>query len=154
MTKICEQMRDTCLGFRVRVLARAVTEIYDRALASHDLTTSQGNMLGAVACAGPVSSGALGLVTRMEKSTASRVLEGLKKRGLVRVAPSDDRRLRLYEATKAGLQLLETLQRDWEAAQEETRALLGPRGESMLHALADPLLEEGIRRARQKDTKR
>ena len=72
-----------CLAVRVRLIGRAVTAIFDRAIDSHGLTIAQLNVLAALGVAGPCAPATLGDVLQLERSTVSRNLNLLLKHFLL-----------------------------------------------------------------------
>lgn len=115
-----------CLGFRVRLLNRAVTAVYDEALRPHGLRVGQVGLLVAVARMGTAKPGDLCRFLRMEKSTLSRDVELMRRNGWLEVGDAADRRARPLAVTAAGAALLEAALPAWEQAQDRVRALLGP----------------------------
>ena len=77
-----------CLAVRVRLLSRTITGIYDEALRPLGLTVGQMNILVVVAKRGPVSPGEVARRLNMEKSTVSRNIDRMAKRGWLTVSES------------------------------------------------------------------
>ena len=119
-----------CLGMRVRLLNRVISGIYDEALRGHGLKVSQMSLLVAVAKRGPLPAAALGRALRLEKSTLSRNLRRMEKRGWLVTEPA----LRI---TPKGRRLLERAGPDWRRAQGEVTKRLGRKGAAELAALAE-----------------
>ena len=82
VSAIDELARD-CLALRVRLIGRAVTAVYDRAVEAHGLSIAQVNLLAALGKAGPCPPTKLGDVLQLERSTVSRNLNLLLKHGWV-----------------------------------------------------------------------
>ena len=86
----------------------------------YDISVSQCYALEAVILKGPLSLNELAAELYLEKSTASRVVDGLEKKGYVerREDPEDRRALRLV-ATDAGRDLYSTIETDLLAGESQ-----------------------------------
>jgi DNA-binding MarR family transcriptional regulator len=82
----------------------------------------------------------------MDRTTLTRNLQVLEKRGLIAINPGEDRREREVTLTASGMEVLVQAIPLWEAAQERVRQGLGE--EKMQNLLAD--LSEMISLARKK----
>jgi len=80
---------NNCLAMRVRIVARSVSAIYEQAMANHDVTIAQVNMLTALGELGPCAPGKIGEVLQLERSTVSRNLDLLIQKGLVEASAVD-----------------------------------------------------------------
>jgi DNA-binding MarR family transcriptional regulator len=129
-------LRTDCLASKARMTARAITAIYDRALAHHGLTAGQLNLLAAIAGHGPCAPSALGDALVMERSTVSRNLAVLLGHGWIEAAESDGKGVRTVVITAAGTARLTEAMPGWSRAQAEARRLLGPDGVAAMHAVS------------------
>lgn len=136
---IDEMVRD-CLAVRIRLIGRAVTSIYDRAVEGHGVSIAQVNLLAAVGKVGPCSPTKLGEVLQLERSTVSRNLDRLFENGWVRAVSSDAKGIREVTLTQAGREKLDSLMVDWRAAQEKAARLLGDAGVRAVREVADGLM--------------
>src|SRR5260370_21509973 len=100
---------NNCLAMRVRMVARSVSAIYEQAMASHDVTIAQVNMLTALGEVGPCAPGKIGEVLQLERSTVSRNLDLLIQKGLVDAVSSDAKGIREVALTPAGNGKIEAL---------------------------------------------
>jgi len=123
-----------CLCFKVRRAARAISQHYEGAMASHDLSAPQFSLLSVLAHAGLRSVTELSELTTTDRTTLNRNLGLLEKRGLVESAPGVDKRTRRFVLTKEGRELQHAAKADWVRAQtgledalggEQARELLG-----------------------------
>lgn len=130
-------MASCCLGFRMRVLNRVVSGIYDAALRPHGVRVSQVNILVAIAYSGPVRGVDLCHTMMMDQSTMSRDLERLIARKWINTTPGVGR-ANLLEITDLGRALIEKIGPDWEKAQAQVHEICGP-------ALAANILEAVVR---------
>ena len=136
MKKIETTLRpEECNCLAVRQAARAVTQLYDRHLASVGLTATQFWLLAKLVHGGPASINEVARLMMSDRTTVGRTLGPLEREGLIelRVDP-EDRRSRLAEPTaegrrrvKAGTPLLAAAKASFEAAYgaERSAALRG-----------------------------
>src|ERR1700723_2147669 len=115
-----------CIGFRVRMLNRMITKIYDDALADVGLKTSQFNLLVAAVNREETKPGELAKFLEMDESTLSRNVERMCARGLLRLEAGDDRRSHRITVTEKGMGLIRKGYPAWEKAQNEVNRWLGP----------------------------
>jgi len=114
-----------CVGFRVRMLNRIVTAIYDGALASAGLTTSQFTVLVAIANRGKSKPRELARLLQMDESTLSRNVERMCVKGWLRLEPEGDRRSHLIQITDKGEASIRKGLPAWQQAQEVVTGELG-----------------------------
>jgi DNA-binding MarR family transcriptional regulator len=129
-----------CTNFKVRQLARRLTEHYDAEVAKCGLKTTQYSLLSHIASLGPIRPVDLAAEMQMTASTLSRNLQPLIAAGWVLLAPGADARSRLVQATQAGLAKRREAQHRWKAAQQALNARLSPERVAELHALIDGAL--------------
>jgi DNA-binding MarR family transcriptional regulator len=132
-----------CIAVRLRMIHRVVTGLYDAALRPHGLRVSQMNVLTAVAGAGAVRPADLCRLLRLDKSTLSRDVERLRRRGWLEVARGDDARSHRLRITPAGSALLAECLPAWRKAQQRARKLLGADAVAALAGVARALWAEG-----------
>ena len=124
----------TCLGYRTRKLARAVTRLYNDRLRPLGLNLTEMNLLAAIAAQGSVQPARLGRAMALEKSTLSRNSSRLVERGWVEVRDHPDGRGVLLMVTARGNEMLLRAVPVWKQAQQQAQSLVA-------EALAD--LEAG-----------
>lgn len=129
-----------CLALRARVLNRALSSIYDRALAPHDLKVSQFNLLVAISTHPGVLASRLGEALCIDESTLSRNLERLRQRGWIEVESNDDPRARPLHLTSEGRVSFDAACADWERAQADAMRALGPDDAQALVRIAERFL--------------
>jgi len=129
----------TCAG--LRRAARAVTQIYDAALRPAGLTANQFTLLATLERAGDAPLTRLAEILVMERTTLTRNLRPLERRGLVAVLRERDRRVRRVTLTAAGRRLLEEARPRWARAQSQVVDELGAEGCSGLRRDLDHLVD-------------
>jgi DNA-binding MarR family transcriptional regulator len=112
-------MSTECACFTTRKAARALTALYDRALAPTGLRATQGTLLVALVRAGDVPVTRLAGILGMDRTTLTRNLEPLERTGLVAVRPGPDRRVKLAAITEAGRKALVRVMPLWREAQRQ-----------------------------------
>ena len=114
---------------KTRRAARHVTDIYGEALASVDLTGGQFSILVAVSMSGGATITPLAEGLGMDRTTLSRGLGPLERRGLIKLTNSKtDSRSRIVTLTPKGSRLLEKAIPLWEKAQTRVEASLTKSG--------------------------
>ncbi len=114
-----------CGCFNLRKAARAVTQLYEAALAPSGIRATQFSVLVALALvdAAPLSRVADGLV--MDRTTLTRNLRPLVRRGWVRIEAGEDRRERYLSLTRSGRAALDRALPLWQQAQARLHAHVG-----------------------------
>jgi DNA-binding MarR family transcriptional regulator len=114
-----------CLGGCVRKLSRMVSAIYDGALTSAGLKTSQFSVLVSVTNRKQARPAELTKHLQLDESTLSRNVERMCARGWLRLVQDGDRRSHLIEVTDKGLALIRKCLPAWQKAQAEVSQRLG-----------------------------
>jgi len=102
-----------------------MTQLYDDALRSVELRTTQFTLLNAIRVVGPVTVRRLAAVVVMDRTTLTRDLRPLERQGLVSVAPGEDRRERKVDLTAKGIQVIRRALPLWEKTQAQVAKGLG-----------------------------
>jgi DNA-binding MarR family transcriptional regulator len=131
-----EEIVGDCVAFRVRLLGRVMTGLYDRALEVHGLSIAQLNLLAALGKVGPCSPARLGELLMLDRSTVSRNLSPLFKQGWVAAVSSDAKGIREIELTSLGRKKIRAVMPAWRRAQEQAATLLGAQGVNAVKTLA------------------
>src|SRR5919199_6764755 len=117
-----------CACANLRKAARAVTQVFDEALAPSGLRVTQFTLLVTNRLAGESTINELAERMAMDRTTLSRNLKPLVRGGLLEVRPGEDGRTRLVRITPAGERMLEEAYPLWQRAQRETVSVLGEEG--------------------------
>lgn len=120
-----DSIADQCIAVRLRMLNRAVTNLYDDALRPLGLKVSQMNILVAAGKMGTARPADVCAALHLDVSTLSRNVERMKARGWMEVVADEDGRAQPFRLTAAGRRLLEKAAPAWKDAQEEANKLLG-----------------------------
>jgi DNA-binding MarR family transcriptional regulator len=123
----------------VRLLNRAITRIYDKALRPHGITVAQLNLLSSIANMQPVASGRVANTLSMEISTLSRNARLMEADGWITIVRAARGNGRVLSLTEAGGEKLLELQPAWRAAQREAQELMGPETTSSIKELVDAM---------------
>jgi DNA-binding MarR family transcriptional regulator len=120
-----KSVEGVCVGGCVRKLNRMVTAIYDGALLSAGLKTSQFSVLVSVANRKQARPAELTKHLQLDESTLSRNVERMCARGWLRLVSDADRRSHLIEVTDKGQALIRKCLPAWQKAQAEVSRRLG-----------------------------
>lgn len=137
---LIDELARDCLAFRVRLIGRAVTSIYDHAVERHGVSIAQVNLMAAIGKIGICSPIKLAKVLQLERSTVSRNVDLLIRNGWVEVVRSDAKGVRSVTLTDSGHAKIESMMDDWRMAQKETKRLLGMPALVAVRDLADKLM--------------
>jgi DNA-binding MarR family transcriptional regulator len=130
-----------CTNFKLRQLARRVSQLYDAEVAKAGLKTTQYSLLSHVLRLGPIRPGDLAQAMTLDASTLTRNLKPMVDAGWLELSAGDDARSRLVHITDAGRDKRAEAQRHWKAAQESLNQLLGVERVRAIHALVDESLD-------------
>ena len=117
-----------CACFNARRTARLVTQHYDRALKPSGIPATQFSllaMLGGIAGDQGVPLTSLASSLGMDRTTLTRNLSLVERKGWIETLPGEDRRERLVRLTATGRDKLNETMPYWQQAQQEIVALLG-----------------------------
>ena len=106
-----------CVGFNTRRATRLITQYYDKALTPAGLRSTQYSLLNALSMMGETSMQDLAFILAMDRTTLTRNLNPLLKKGLIKVSVGSDRRVRPLKITARGKSALEDALPLWEKAQ-------------------------------------
>ena len=106
-----------CACANLRKASRAVTQVYDADLRPTGLKATQFTVLATLATVGDIPLTRLADAMVMDRTTLTRNLKPLVARGLVRVAPDGDRRIRRINLTRSGAVAFDQALPYWRKAQ-------------------------------------
>jgi len=127
-----------CACGRLRRAARALTQLYDDALAPADLRVTQFSLLRTLARSGSMRISEFAAAQLLDRTALSRNLDPLVERGLVKVAAGKDARTREIILTRAGEAALRAATPYWERAQKQVaKRIGGAKLEALIATLRD-----------------
>lgn len=116
---------EMCACSNLRKAARAVTQFFDVRLAPAGLRSTQLGILATLHRLGPRKLSDLADVLVMDRTTLTRNLRPLERRGLIQLDPGDDRRTRKVALTSKGGESMRKAFPLWCEAQREIAGRLG-----------------------------
>jgi DNA-binding MarR family transcriptional regulator len=117
-----EQLKHATMA--LRQAARTLTQRYDAAFSGDGIRSTQFSVLVALAQAPSVPLSRLARALVMDRTTLTRNLAPLIRRGLVAASGAQDRRVRSYALSPKGKQLLARALPDWKDAQARILGVL------------------------------
>ena len=114
-----------CVCFNLRKTTRAITQVYDVALRPTGLRVTQFSLLIATMMLESVTVTRLAEIGVMDRTTLTRNLKPLEKKGMIKVVPGDDQRTRVVTLTTRGQEILTKALPLWEKAQARVIKELG-----------------------------
>jgi DNA-binding MarR family transcriptional regulator len=131
-------MGKSCACFNLRKAARRVTSFYDAALKPSGLKATQMTLLTAIRVLEPVTIKRLAKAIVTDRTTLSRNVSLLNRKGMIDIEPGDDLRTRRLSLTEQGHAALVAAFPLWQKAQVEIIRELGEdRWTSMLAGISD-----------------
>lgn len=134
----CREIGQICACYKVRKAARVITKLYDEALRPINLRVTQLSLLMTIRILETVTVVRLAQAAVIDRTTLTRNIQLLEKRGLIKINPGEDRREREITLTADGVEALAAAIPFWEEAQNRIRQELG---EEKMHNLLDDLSE-------------
>ena len=120
-----DDIAQTRLAMRLRLLNRVVTNLYDDALRPLDLKVSQLNLLVVTAKLGLAQPAKVCDILQLDTSTLSRNVERMRAKGWLEAVPGEDARTQPFRLTARGRKLLERAIPAWERVQRQATKVLG-----------------------------
>lgn len=125
MTVSTTEVERECAALRARMASRKVSRIFDEALRPLGLKVTQFTLLAAIERGAPSSITELAEALAMERTTLTRNLRVLERRGFIEIGPEGRRRSRPLRVTEKGKALLQAALPVWRNAQDRVVARLG-----------------------------
>jgi DNA-binding MarR family transcriptional regulator len=125
-----------CVCVNLRRAARAMTALYDDALAKSGIKITQFSLLRAVERNEPASVSALSEDLDLDRTTLARNLNPLERDGLIELAPGADRRVTEVRLTAKGRKALAKALPLWQKAQVEVERRFAAGQLDQLRAIA------------------
>ena len=118
-------VRQNCVCFNLRRVARVVTQFFDAEMRRHGIRSTQGTLLSALHITGTSTMADLSEFLGMERTTRLRNLRPLQRDGLVSVEGGGQGGFVDLSLTAKGRKQIEKLAPAWESAQQTAVHLLG-----------------------------
>lgn len=134
-----QRIAKECIATRVRLLNRVVTKTYDDCLRPLGLRTAQQTILVAISLMKTPTPTQIERRLSLEKSTVSRNVERMQRRGWVEFVQGEDGRSHHLKLTAKGAQLLRESAAAWQLAQKKVAFLLGKEGVTALSRILSAL---------------
>jgi DNA-binding MarR family transcriptional regulator len=128
-----------CIAIRVRFVNRVITNLYERALKPLDIKISQASILVLLSVRDESSPTDIGRILQMEKSTVSRNVGRMRKKGWLEVTNREEGLLQSIKVTPKGRKLLAAFHAKWATAQKAAGELLGEEGVHSVRKLYETL---------------
>jgi len=125
MTTDIKNIGRECMALRSRMAARTITRAYDNALKPLGLRITQFTVLACIATELTDSISSLADYMAVERTTLTRNLQLLEKKGLIRIEDEGYRRSRKMRLTEEGAKMLKAAIPIWEQTQDELKQKLG-----------------------------
>ena len=145
-TKLCEQAKlisQDCIAVRVRLLSRIVTNIYDTAMRPYGISLNQASILTIIMTTDGAGYGDICRILHMEKSTVSRNIERMRKKGWIDTTSREDHGATVVNITTDGERVLEKAHIAWALAQDEASRYLGRDGVEALMKISEKFWPKG-----------
>lgn len=123
-----------CTCFNLRKAARAVTQLYDKALRPTGLRTTQFTLLVGISMLGTITVTRLAEIGVMDRTTLTRNLKPLERKGLIQITHGKDQRTRVVTMTDEGQKALEQALPLWKKVQADVVKRLSQERWSSLRA--------------------
>lgn len=130
---VARSISKDCIARRVRLLNRVVTGLYDRILHPFGIKVNQVSILAMLVLTGPVPSRSICEELLMDKSTVSRNVDRMRKRGWIDI--SKEGASRIITVTPEGRNLLAAVYGEWKRAQKMAADLMGEAGVKSVRSL-------------------
>lgn len=125
-SEMAAQAVSVCLCFHTRKAARAITQVFDHALAGTGLKANQLNLLMVVNDRGATTIGQLAAAMATDSTTVSRNIKPLIADGLIiQTANPSDKRVKRLSLSEDGIAALELALPAWQEAQTKVARELG-----------------------------
>jgi DNA-binding MarR family transcriptional regulator len=131
----CLEVARHCTAAALRRATRTVSRIYEEVMAPSGLEGTQFSVLNALALMGGVPMRVLADRLGIDRTTLTRNLRPLERKGLIASVAADDQRVRLVELTARGRRVLDKALPLWQRAQQRVVKDLGRSRWQQLQAL-------------------
>jgi DNA-binding MarR family transcriptional regulator len=135
-----------CVCATLRMVSRAITQLYDDVLRPSGLRVTQFSMLATLARMGEANLKQLEDVLAIDQTTLTRGLNLLERDGLIERVPHPDGRVKALRLTSRGRKALETTRPLWARAQDTVLGELGSKEWATAQRRLGRLLDVAVER--------
>ena len=121
----CAEMLSACVCLQLRKTTRTVTQLFDEMLRPSGVLSTQLPILVTLSLSGRATITTLAEQLAMDRTSVTRHLGPLERRGLIKVVPGEDRRTREVSLTARGREAIAKATPLWEVAQARVVKELG-----------------------------
>jgi DNA-binding MarR family transcriptional regulator len=115
----------SCTCGELRKAARAITLLYDNALKSSGLLSTQLNVLDVICNSDSTKISDLSGKQGMDRTTLTRNLSVLERQGFIKISPGRDHRTRIVTATQKGRNAVAKALPLWNEVQDKVKQQMG-----------------------------
>lgn len=138
---VIEEMMNTCVLMRTRLISRVVTNLYDEALLPFGINSAQLALLVIIAKLSPVTAAEIGRFHHQDRSTLTRNLKIMTSAGWIEEDHAlASGRARPIVVTQPGRALLHDVAPAWRVGQAQAQGLLGEAGANAITDIANGIL--------------
>jgi DNA-binding MarR family transcriptional regulator len=139
--EVIDEMADSCMLMRTRLISRVLTNIYDEELRPFGINSAQFALLVVISKLAPATAAEIGRFHHQDKSTLTRNLKLMFAEGWIEEdAALASGRSRPIVLTQAGDDLLHAVFPAWKAGQARAGKLLGEAGVDVITNVANGIL--------------
>src|SRR5262249_15801331 len=138
-----------CVCSTLRMVSRAVTQLYDDILRPSGLRVTQFSILGAIARLGDANLRQLEHTLAIDQTTLTRSLKLLERNGAIDRVPHPDGRIKAMTLTSKGRKALEAARPLWARAQDRVLRELGTTARADAQRRLAHLLRVAVKKRRQ-----
>ncbi len=114
-----------CVCFNLRMAARVITQVYDKALKPTGIRATQFPILAVLAMNGPDSISSLSRFMAMNRTTLTRNLKPIEKLGFIRIENGVDKRSKTVALTEKGEAIIKEILPIWDKVQKQVLRTMG-----------------------------
>jgi DNA-binding MarR family transcriptional regulator len=138
---LLQEVKDTCIIARTRLISRVITNIFDEELRPFGLVSSQQSLLGSIMRLGVATRSQIGRANHIDRSTLTRNLKLMTDAGWIEeVAEQAHGRQRPLRLSQAGEDLLFASIPAWRVAQVRAAKVLREPGLEAITAVANDIM--------------
>jgi DNA-binding MarR family transcriptional regulator len=137
MKRQADNYRPRCICVNLRRASRAISQLYDEAMAASGLKVTQFSLLRAIERNEPVAITVLADDMQLERTTLARNLAPLERERLLSRSAGSDQRVTEVRLTAAGRAAIVRALPLWESAQALVSQHLGPERLAQLRAITE-----------------